>query len=222
MNDTAVVLCSGGLDSCVTTAIAAENYDLALLHLNYGQLTEKRELKAFTDIADHYQVKKRLVIDIRYLAEIGGSALTDKTIAVPSNGIAEGIPVTYVPFRNANILAMAVSWAETLNAKKIYIGAVEEDSSGYPDCRESFFNAYNQMIKLGTKDSSDIEIVTPLIHLNKGEIVRLGISKNAPLQLSWSCYQAEELACAVCDSCRLRLNGFRQAGVPDPISYSIH
>lgn len=216
----AIVLVSGGMDSCVTAAVANQHYEMAFLHLNYGQRTERRELKAFNDIADFYKVKQRLAVNIEHLKLIGGSSLTDLKMPVePANLERKEIPTSYVPFRNANILSIAVSWAEVVGATKIFIGAVEEDSSGYPDCRKEFYAAFNQVIKLGTKPSSDISIETPIIHLKKSEIVRKGIELNAPLHLSWSCYQNEDIACGVCDSCALRLRGFKLAGVVDPIPY---
>lgn len=220
----AVVLASGGLDSCVTTAIASQTHALAMLHVNYGQRTEKRELRSFNDICDYYSVlpSRRLIVNIEHLKQIGGSSLTDNSIPVSSADLHnKNIPSSYVPFRNANILAMAVSWAETIKAEKIYIGAVQEDSSGYPDCRSDFFEAYNQMIRLGTKPGSGIEIITPIIHLQKSEIVREGLHLNAPLSLTWSCYQSEDEACGVCDSCALRLRGFQSAGIEDPILYRV-
>jgi 7-cyano-7-deazaguanine synthase len=219
-NQKAVILVSGGMDSCVTAAIAAENYGLAFLHLNYGQRTEKRELKAFNDIADHYGVDQRLVVDIRYFTQIGGSSLTDFNLKVGEADLErKEIPNSYVPFRNANILAVATSWAEVIGAEKIFVGAVQDDSSGYPDCREEFFKAFNETIKYGTKTETSIEIETPLLHLKKREIVRKAMEIKAPLQLSWSCYQNEGKACGICDSCALRLRGFQQAGHDDPIPY---
>jgi 7-cyano-7-deazaguanine synthase len=216
----AVILVSGGLDSCLTAAIANQTYDSAFLHLNYGQKTERREKKAFKDIADHYQVTKRLEVDIQHFSMIGGSSLTDKEIPIAEANLkSEDIPQSYVPFRNGNILAIATSWAEVIGAKKIFIGAVEEDSSGYPDCRKSFFEAYNLVIKEGTKPDSDIRIITPLIEMSKKQIVEKSIELNAPIQLTWSCYQGVEKACGVCDSCALRLRGFQQAGIKDPIPY---
>jgi len=226
----AIVLVSGGMDSCVTVAMAARDHDLALLHVNYGQRTEERELRAFREIADHYRVQKHLVVSIEHLKVIGGSALTDATIAVPegaplqtpsSDPKAPSIPVTYVPFRNAHLLAIAVSWAEVIGATRIYIGAVEEDSSGYPDCRETFYQAFNRAIEAGTRPETRIEIVTPLIHMKKGEIVKKGVELGAPLHLTWSCYQGSEKACGRCESCLLRQKGFREAGVKDPISYEV-
>lgn len=218
--DLAVVLVSGGMDSCVSAAIAAQNYELAFLHLNYGQKTEKRELKAFNDIADYFSVVKRLVVDARFFNEIGGSSLTDSSIAVSIADLeSKEVPSSYVPFRNANILSVATSYAEVIGASKIFIGAVEEDSSGYPDCRQEFFDAFNKVIREGTKPDTTITIETPLINLKKSEIIIKGIELNAPLNLSWSCYQNEEKACGVCDSCALRLRGFKQAGRLDPISY---
>jgi 7-cyano-7-deazaguanine synthase len=216
----AVVLVSGGLDSCLTAAIAIQACEPAFLHLNYGQKTEKREKRAFKKIADYYQVNKRLEVDMRYFAEIGGSSLTDEKIPVDvANLENDDIPKSYVPFRNANILAIATSWSEVIGAGKIYIGAVEEDSSGYPDCRQSFFDAFNQVISTGTKPETDIRIITPLIHLSKKQIVEKANEVNAPVHLTWSCYQNNEKACGVCDSCALRLRGFQQAGIEDPIQY---
>jgi 7-cyano-7-deazaguanine synthase len=221
----AIVLVSGGMDSCVTSAIANKQYRLAFLHVNYGQRTEARELQAFKEIADFYHAEKRLIVSIEHLKVIGGSALTDETIAVPelspqhSALSPASIPITYVPFRNAHLLSIAVSWAEVINAKKIFIGAVEEDSSGYPDCRELFYQAFNKVIEMGTKPETRVEIVTPLIHLKKSEIVKNGMELEAPFQLTWSCYQASEKACGRCESCALRLKGFKEAGVKDPIPY---
>jgi len=216
----AVVLVSGGMDSCVTAAIAAEKYNLAFLHLNYGQKTEKRELESFNEIADHYNVKKKLVVDARFFNEIGGSSLTDSSISVSSADLENSeIPSSYVPFRNANILAIATSYAEVIGASKIFIGAVQEDSSGYPDCRVEFYDAFNKVIREGTKPQTGISIETPLIRLKKYEIIQKGLTLKAPLNLSWSCYQNEDIACGVCDSCALRLRGFENAGVEDPIKY---
>lgn len=221
--DIAVVLVSGGMDSCVTAAIAKQNYELAFLHLNYGQRTEKRELKAFYDISEYYGVTKKLVVSIEHLKLIGDSSLTDENIPIATytqkNKDRSSIPSSYVPFRNANILAIAVSWAEVIGANKIFIGAVEEDSSGYPDCREEFYKAFNKVIELGTKPNTNITIETPIIHKSKAEIVKIGVQLNAPFHLSWSCYKNEEKACGVCDSCILRLRGFEQAGFKDPIPY---
>ncbi|MBC8044779.1 MAG: 7-cyano-7-deazaguanine synthase QueC [Rhizobacter sp.] len=219
----AIVLLSGGMDSLVSTAIARhQGIDLAALHLNYGQRTEARELAAFTAIADHYQIAARLVVDATHLSKIGGSSLTDKTISVSKADLwNEDIPSSYVPFRNANILAMAVSWAEVIGATKIFIGAVEEDSSGYPDCRKEFYDAYNQVIRLGTKPSTDIEIITPVIEMKKHQIIEVGITLGAPFELSWSCYERSDRACGVCDSCALRLRAFEQTGLRDPIEYMV-
>ncbi|MDQ3374038.1 MAG: 7-cyano-7-deazaguanine synthase QueC [Acidobacteriota bacterium] len=217
----AVILVSGGMDSCVTTAIAQnENKEIALLHVSYGQRTQERERKSFSDIADFYKVEKRLPVSIEYLAKIGSSSLTDINIEVSEADLeSKEIPTSYVPFRNANMLAIATSWAEVLNASSIYIGAVAEDSSGYPDCRPEFYAAFEQTIETGTKPETQIKIVTPIIHLSKAEIVQKGIELNAPLHLSWSCYRNEDLACGTCDSCALRLRGFARAGVIDPINY---
>ena len=216
----AVVLVSGGMDSCVTAAIAHQNYDMAFLHLNYGQRTEKRELKAFNDIADYYKVERRLIVSTEHLKLIGGSSLTDMSMDVQQANLNRSdIPTSYVPFRNANILSIAVSWAEVLRAVKIFIGAVEEDSSGYPDCRREFYDAFNKVIDLGTKPLTKINIETPIIHLSKSDIVKMGVKLQAPLRLSWSCYQSEDKACGICDSCALRLRGFKKAGIEDPIEY---
>ena len=215
----AVILVSGGMDSCVTAATAIKDgYQPAFLHINYGQRTESRELKAFNKIAYHYQVEQKLVADISHLSEIGGSCLTDENIQVPDADLkSDDIPISYVPFRNANILAASTSWAEVLGAKAIYVGAVEEDSSGYPDCRRSFFDAFEHTIDTGTKPGTQIKIITPLIHLSKKEIVEKGITLDAPLHLTWSCYENEAVPCGKCDSCALRARGFEQAGVWDPI-----
>jgi 7-cyano-7-deazaguanine synthase len=217
----AIVLVSGGMDSCVTSAIAREDADaVALLHISYGQLTEARERQAFKDIADFYGVGRRLDVSIEYLAKIGGSSLTDSNIKVAEADLeSKEIPSSYVPFRNANMLSIATSWAEVLGANAIYIGAVAEDSSGYPDCRPEFYAAFQQTINAGTKPDTNIEICTPIIHLSKAEIVKKGIELKAPLHLSWSCYRSEDLACGTCDSCALRLRGFERAGVVDPIKY---
>ncbi len=223
-NKLSVVLASGGMDSCVTTAIANTSYVLAMLHMNYGQRTERREEKAFRDICKFYQVPpaRQLISHIDHLKRIGGSSLTDDNISVSRANLANAnVPSSYVPFRNAHILSIAVSWAEVLGAEKIFIGAVEEDSSGYPDCREEYFKAFNQVIKLGTKPDTRLEIMTPIIHLKKSGIVKKGMELNAPFDLTWSCYQNEDEACGVCDSCALRLRGFQTAGVEDPIKYKI-
>ncbi len=218
----AVVAVSGGLDSCVTAAIANEKYDLAMAHINYGQRTQERELKAFNDIADYYSASKRIIIDFNHLSKIGGSSLTDESIMVTEADLeTEEIPTSYVPFRNANILTACVSWAEVIEAEAVFIGAVFEDSSGYPDCRPEFFNAFNKVIELGTKPKTKISINTPIIHMEKSEIIKEGIKLNAPLNLTWSCYQSEDEACGVCDSCALRLRGFQQRGIEDPILYKI-
>jgi 7-cyano-7-deazaguanine synthase len=218
----AVVAVSGGMDSCVTASLANQEYNPAFLHINYGQRTEKRELKAFHDIAEFYKINKRLVIDFTHFAQIGGSSLTDKNIEVSKADLNnKEIPSSYVPFRNANILSACVSWAEVIGAEAIFIGAVYEDSSGYPDCRPEFFSAFEKVADLGTKPSTKIKIVTPIINYSKAEIVQKGIELKAPLHLSWSCYQNEDEACGVCDSCALRLRGFKKAGLEDPIKYRI-
>ncbi|MGB9696436.1 MAG: 7-cyano-7-deazaguanine synthase QueC [Ignavibacteria bacterium] len=216
----AVVLVSGGMDSALSAAIAKRKYELAFLHLNYGQRTEKRELRAFYEIADFFDVKYRLVVDVKYLKDIGGSSLTDKNIEVTrANLKRKSVPTSYVPFRNANILAIATSWAEVIGAKRIFIGAVEEDSSGYPDCRKVFFKAFNELIKYGTKPSTNIKIETPVLHMSKKDIVKASLRYKSPLHLTWSCYRSNTIACGECDSCALRLRGFQLAGVKDPLQY---
>ena len=257
---TAIVLVSGGMDSALTAAYAFKKYELAFLHLNYGQLTQKRELKSFNNLANHYNVKHRLIVDIRYLKQIGGSSLTDRNIKVSKTTLSSKssvilspprrtknltspvilseakdlispviarsaaakqsqIPTSYVPFRNANILSIAVSWAEVLNASRIFIGAVEEDSSGYPDCRKTFYDAFNEVIKYGTKLGSKLKIETPIITYSKKQIVQKAVRMKVPLHLTWSCYKSNTLACGECDSCALRQRGFQNAGYPDPIRY---
>jgi len=218
----AVCLVSGGMDSCVTAAIAGEeNEELAFLHVSYGQKTEAREHRAFVEMADHFGVAKRLTVSIEYLKEIGGSSLTDAGIPVAEADLtSRKIPTSYVPFRNSHLLAIATSWAEAIGARRIYIGAVAEDSSGYPDCRPEFYEAFQRAIDAGTRPETKIEIVAPVIHLGKSEIIRRGLELGAPLELTWSCYQAEERACGRCDSCALRRRAFQEAGVPDPIAYA--
>jgi 7-cyano-7-deazaguanine synthase len=218
----AVCLVSGGMDSCVTAAMARqENDELAFLHISYGQKTEARELRAFEDLADYFAVTKRLTVSIESLKAIGGSSLTDDSIPVSEADLnSTEIPTSYVPFRNAHLLTIAASWAETIGARRIYIGAVAEDSSGYPDCRPEFYDAFQRAIDAGTRPETKIEIVTPVIHFTKSEIVRRGLDLNAPLELTWSCYTSDERACGSCDSCALRLRAFQQAGVSDPIAYA--
>jgi 7-cyano-7-deazaguanine synthase len=225
--DLAVVLVSGGMDSCVTAAIANEKYRSAFLHVNYGQRTEARELLAFNEIADFYEAEKRLTVSLEHLKVIGGSSLTDESVPIPCvdssqseiQNLKSMIPSTYVPFRNAHLLSIATSWAEVIGARKIFIGAVEEDSSGYPDCRETFYRAFNKVIEMGTKPETRVEIITPLIHMKKSEIVKKGMELGAPFHITWSCYQNSEKACGRCESCALRLKGFREAGIKDPILY---
>ena len=216
----AVVCVSGGMDSALTAALAARDHHLAFLHANYGQRTEAKELECFHRLADHYRAEHRLVVDFADLRQIGGSSLTDAAIPVRQGGPVTGaIPTSYVPFRNAHVLAAGVSWAEVLGADSVHIGAVWEDSSGYPDCRPEFFRAFEEAARLGTRPETEIRIVTPVIALTKAEIARQGLGLGVPFALTWSCYQAEDLACGVCDSCLLRLRGFREAGATDPIPY---
>jgi 7-cyano-7-deazaguanine synthase len=220
-SNVAVCLVSGGMDSCVTAAIAnEENDELAFLHVSYGQRTERRERQAFEAIAEFYNVRKKLAVSIEHLARIGGSSLTDIQMEVTEADLeSKAIPTSYVPFRNAHLLAIAASWAEVSEANRIYIGAVAEDSSGYPDCRPEFYAAFQKTIEVGTKPETIIEIRTPVIDFKKSEIVRRGVELNAPLHLTWSCYQNAEKACGRCDSCALRLRGFREAGLRDPVVY---
>jgi 7-cyano-7-deazaguanine synthase len=220
----AVVLLSGGMDSCVCAALAARDQWAAAVHVSYGQRTEERERRSFEDICDRLEIRDRLLVRNEALRLIGGSALTDPNIGGPeAHGIGvsvpAGVPITYVPFRNAHFLAVAVSWAEVLGADKVYIGAVEPDSSGYPDCRPEYYQAFNEVVKAGTKEGT-IRVMTPLIAMHKAEIVRLGLELNAPFDLTWSCYQRDDRACGVCDSCVLRLRAFREAGAEDSIPYA--
>jgi 7-cyano-7-deazaguanine synthase len=216
----AVVLLSGGMDSCVCAALAIRDHLTAAVHVSYGQRTEERERRSFEAICDRLGIRDRLLVRNESLRAIGGSALTDSSIAVPeSHQVDASIPVTYVPFRNAHFLAVAVSWAEVLGAEKVFIGAVEPDSSGYPDCRPEYYRAFNEVVKAGTREGK-IRVVTPLIAMHKAEIVRLGLELNAPFDLTWSCYQREDRACGVCDSCVLRLRAFGEAGAQDPIPYA--
>jgi len=224
----AVVLLSGGMDSCVSTAVAHEQHgagNIAVLHAGYGQRTQRRERRAFEEIADFYGVRERLVVQLDHFRAIGGSALTDEKIAVPENELGaagprgSAIPVTYVPFRNAHFLSVAVSWAEAIGAGAIYIGAVAEDSSGYPDCRPEYYKVFQELIRVGTRPETQIAMVTPVITMKKSEIIQRGLELRAPLHLTWSCYQDEEMGCGACDSCRLRLRAFAEAGATDPIPY---
>lgn len=217
----AVCLVSGGMDSCVTAAIAHRDVSqLAFLHVSYGQRTEVRELQAFAALADFYRIKERLIVSLAHLAQIGGSSLTDMGLDIARANLQnKSIPTSYVPFRNAHLLSVATSWAEVIGGRYIYIGAVAEDSSGYPDCRPEFYESFQRTIELGTKPLTNIKIRTPVIAMNKSEIVRLGQELQAPLELTWSCYARSDRACGECDSCALRLRAFRAAGVSDPIPY---
>jgi len=220
MKELAVVLASGGMDSCVCAATAHQNYDLAMLHVQYGQRTQAREFRAFNEICDHFQARHRMVTNLDHLAKIGGSSLTDTHMDVTEPDLeSTSIPSSYVPFRNAHLLAIAASWAEVIGATRIFFGAVEEDGSGYPDCRSSFVEAFNALIEQGTRPETHIRIETPLITLSKEAIVKRGLELAAPLHLTWSCYQGLEKACGHCDSCALRLRGFHRAGTQDPILY---
>lgn len=221
MKPTAVVCLSGGMDSCVCLALAVRDYEPAVLHFDYGQRTEAREREAFIAMADHYGIMRRLIVTTEFFRQIGGSALTDASLPVPETGVDPSlIPITYVPFRNAHFLAAGVSWAETLGAEIVMIGAVAPDSSGYPDCRPEYYAAFNELLRVGTK-SGGIRIATPLLHMGKADIVRLGLELHAPFPLSWSCYQNAGRACGRCDSCRLRRRAFRQAGASDPAAYAV-
>lgn len=216
----AIVLVSGGMDSLVTAGLAArDNDELFFLHAKYGQRTQELELRCFEAISAHFRPRGSKILDWNWLAEIGGSALTDPSLQIPTGESASSIPSTYVPFRNANLLCAAVAWAETIKAGAIYIGAVEEDSSGYPDCREVFFDAFQKTIETGSKNEFLIQVMTPVLHLSKAEIVKLGLELKVPFHHSWSCYRDNEAACGECDSCRLRLKAFAKAGSEDPIPY---
>ena len=217
----AVVLVSGGMDSCVCAAIAQREHQLAFLHISYGQRTESRELQAFQDIAGYYRVDKKLICRLNHLTQIGGSSLTDPAIPVAEANLNRNeIPTSYVPFRNAHFLSVATSWGEVLGAEAIFIGAVAEDSSGYPDCRPEYYQAFNQLIRAGTKPNTRLRIITPVIHMRKSEIVATGFKLSAPFHLTWSCYQNTQVACGHCDSCALRLRGFRETCREDPIPYA--
>jgi 7-cyano-7-deazaguanine synthase len=220
MRPLAVVCVSGGMDSCVTAALAAPDHRLAFLHANYGQRTEAKELRCFHLLADHFGAECRLVVDFPALRAIGGSSLTDPSIPVRLGAPVEGVvPTSYVPFRNAHLLSAATSWAEGLGARAIFLGAVWEDSSGYPDCRPEFYRAFEEAIRCGTRPETDIRVVTPIIRLSKREIVERGVALGAPFERTWSCYKSEDRACGSCESCVLRLRGFAQAGLKDPIPY---
>jgi 7-cyano-7-deazaguanine synthase len=223
MDGLSIVAVSGGMDSCVTLAIAASRGGVAAIHAKYGQRTEERELQAFNDICAYYGVDKHLIVGLEYLKRIGGSSLTDETVPVPeTEPRSSGIPSTYVPFRNAHLLSVAISWAEVIGAGAVYIGAVEQDSSGYPDCRRDFFEAFGKAVETGTRPETRIQIVTPLISRSKAAIVKKGIELKAPLHLTWSCYlpPVNGAACGACESCRLRLRGFDEAGAVDPLRYA--
>ena len=216
----AIVLLSGGMDSCVCASIAHRQYELAFLHISYGQLTERQELKSFQKLAKFYEIEKLLVCKLDSLRRIGGSSLTDSSISVEEGNLErQDIPNTYVPFRNAHFLSIATSWAEVIGAEFIFIGAVEEDSSGYPDCRPEYYQVFNQLIEVGTKSKPSVEIVTPVIKMSKKEIVTTGIHLGSPLHLTWSCYKNQDVACGKCDSCLLRKQGFQAAGVEDQTTY---
>ncbi len=216
----AVVILSGGMDSSTALFIAKkERYKIIPLHFNYSQRTEKKELESFNKICDYLNLKQRYIIDIPFFKQIGASALVDENIEVPIDGIKPGIPITYVPFRNGIFLSIAAAIAEKESAEAIFIGVVEEDSSGYPDCREEFIKNMQNAINSGTKPKTNIEIKTPLIHLKKEDIVKKALEVGVPLEYTWSCYKNEDEACGVCDSCRLRLKGFEKAGIKDPIKY---
>jgi len=218
----AVCIISGGMDSTLTAYILkSRGYEIIGVHFNYGQRTQQKELECFETIAKKLEISNKYSLNIGFFEQLGASALTDTTIDVPTNGLEEGIPVTYVPFRNGIFLSMAAAIAEKENAEVIAIGVVEEDSSGYPDCREAYIQAMQSAINLGTKPQTNITIEMPLVHLKKSQIVQEALKYNVPLELTWSCYKNSEKACGVCDSCRLRLNGFKEAGIEDPIPYQI-
>ncbi len=217
----AIVLLSGGLDSCTTAAIANSKHTIALLHVGYSQRTQSREYKSFRAIANYYKVPEARIFSTRidYLRKIGGSSLTDPDILVDKDNTNKQIPMSYVPFRNTHLLSIAVSWAEVIRAEKIYIGAVQQDSPDYPDCRAEYYDAFNRLVEVGTKPTTNIKVVTPLLNMNKSEIVKKGIELTAPLNLTWSCYERNDMACGKCQSCTLRLKAFADAGVKDKIPY---
>ena len=218
----AVSIISGGMDSAVSSFIALEmGYDVIALHFNYQQRTQNRELKAFRDIIKELNPIKSYEIDLDFFAQIGANALTDKSIDVPTSGLSDGVPITYVPFRNGIFLSIATAIAEKHGAEAIFIGVVQEDSSGYPDCSDNYISNMEKAINSGTKESTNIEIVRPLVHLSKSQIVQKGLELNVPLEYTWSCYQNEDRACGVCDSCILRLRGFKRAGIKDKIEYEV-
>lgn len=218
----AVVLLSGGMDSCVSAAIAMQTNRVALLHASYGQRTEKRERLAFTRLADFWGIQDRMMVQLDHLAKMGGSALTDPNIPIPQGTLdSSEVPITYVTFRNTHLLSLAVSWAEVTGASAVFIGAVHEDGSGYPDCRPEFYAKFAELVRLGTRPGTRIAIQTPVIGMRKAEIIRRGIALGAPLHLTWSCYQNEEKACGACESCLLRLRAFAEAGCEDPIPYQM-
>lgn len=219
-NKKAVCVMSGGMDSTLSAYMMKNSgYEIVAVHFNYDQRTQKKELECFNKICDEANVSSRYILDLDFFKQLGASALTDKSIEVPTGGLEDGVPVTYVPFRNGIFLSMAAAIAEKEGAEVISIGVVEEDSSGYPDCREEYINSMQRSINLGTKDETNIEIKMPLVHLKKSQIVQKALELGVPLSLTWSCYKNEDEACGVCDSCRLRLNGFKIAGVKDPINY---
>jgi len=220
MNKTAVCIISGGMDSALSAKIAQEEgYEIIALHFNYGQRTQQKELECFRQIAANVKASEMYEIDLPFFEQIGASALTDKSIEVPTDGLEEGVPVTYVPFRNGIFLSIAASVAEKHAADALFIGVVEEDSSGYPDCRASYIEQMQKAINLGTKEETRLTIKMPLVAMKKSEIVQKSLNLNVPLESTWSCYKEEEKACGVCDSCRLRLRGFAHAGAKDPIAY---
>lgn len=217
----AVCIISGGMDSALSAKIAQnEGYEIIALHFNYGQRTQNKELVCFRKISDAVDASEKYEIDLPFFEQIGASALTDQSIEVPTGGLEEGVPVTYVPFRNGIFLSIAAAVAEKHGAQALFIGVVEEDSSGYPDCRESYIEQMQKAINLGTRDETQLEIKMPLVTLKKSQIVQKALELNVPLKDTWSCYKSEELACGVCDSCRLRLRGFKEAGSVDPIPYA--
>ena len=219
-NKKAVCIMSGGMDSTLSAyMMKKEGYEIIAVHFNYDQRTQTKELECFENISASLHVKQKYILDLDFFKQLGASALTDQNIEVPTNGIQEGVPVTYVPFRNGIFLSMAAAIAEKEGAQVISIGVVEEDSSGYPDCREEYIKAMQNAINLGTKEETNIEIKMPLVHLKKSQIVQEALKLDVPLELTWSCYKNEDKACGVCDSCRLRLNGFQMAGTTDPIPY---
>ncbi|MFC6835563.1 7-cyano-7-deazaguanine synthase QueC [Halomarina ordinaria] len=218
----AVVLVSGGMDSATAVWEARERgYDPLFLHTSYGQRTETKEYECASRLAEECDAADFLHIETDHLSRIGGSSLTDEGMAVgDADTESEEIPDTYVPFRNANLLSMAVSYAEAQAAEAVFIGAHSEDFSGYPDCRPAFFEAFERVVDVGTRPETEITIEAPFAEWSKTHIAERGLDLDVPFEHTWSCYRDEAPACGTCDSCAFRLEAFRAAGARDPIAYA--